>query len=63
MMKPMTTRAVELWPVDRLKPHPDNPRSHPEEQIAQLAQSIETFGFTHPVQLRKPRKGSKKRWD
>ena len=48
-MKPITARTVELWPIDRLKPHPDNPRSHPEAQIAQLAKSIETFGFTHPV--------------
>ena len=45
----MTARTVELWPIDRPKPHPDNPRSHPEVQIAQLAKSIETFGFTHPV--------------
>jgi DNA modification methylase len=48
-MKPLTTRTVELWPIDRLKPHPDNPRAHPEQQIAQLARSIETFGFTHSI--------------
>src|SRR5579862_6410867 len=48
-MKPLTPTTVELWPIDRLKPHPDNPRAHPEQQIAQLARSIERFGFTHPI--------------
>jgi DNA modification methylase len=48
-MKPITRNVVEYWPIDRPKPHPDNPRAHPEQQIAQLARSIETFGFTHPV--------------
>jgi DNA modification methylase len=48
-MKPVTPRTVELWPIDRLKPHPDNPRAHPEQQIVQLARSIEKFGFTHSI--------------
>lgn len=48
-MKPLTARTVELWPIDRLKPHPSNPRAHSEQQIAQLADSINTMGFTFPI--------------
>ena len=48
-MKPISARGAELWPIGRLKPHPDNARQHSEEQIAQLARSIEEFGFTHSI--------------
>ena len=37
------TNPVEIWPIDRLKPHPENARTHSAEQIAQLAKSVETF--------------------
>jgi DNA modification methylase len=32
-----------------LKPHPKNPRIHPEKLITKLTQSINTYGFTNPV--------------
>ena len=32
-----------------LKPHPKNPRVHPEKLITKLITSIETYGFTNPV--------------
>lgn len=35
-------------PAD-LKPRPNNPRTHSEKQIAQVADSIRRFGFTNPV--------------
>ena len=35
-------------PTDRLKPHPDNTRTHSEEQIGQLVASFERYGVTHP---------------
>lgn len=37
---------VNLTPIDRIKPNPSNPREHSAEQIAQIARSIEEFGFT-----------------
>ena len=33
----------------RLKPHPDNPRTHSKEQIRKIAASIKRFGFRNPV--------------
>ena len=45
----MTPRLVELWPIAQLRPHPSNPRAHSELQIAQLAQSIQKFGFTFQI--------------
>jgi DNA modification methylase len=45
----LITRTQELWPIDRLKSHPDNPRAHPAQQIAQLEQSIKTFGVMRSV--------------
>jgi DNA modification methylase len=41
-------RIVWRKPND-LKPAHRNPRSHTEKQIAQIAASIERFGFTNPV--------------
>jgi hypothetical protein len=35
-------------PIDDIKLNPLNPREHPDEQVAQLARSIEAFGFTQP---------------
>src|ERR1700683_3001380 len=38
-----------LSPIDDIKLNPLNPREHPDEQVAQLARSIEAFGFTLPL--------------
>lgn len=40
---------LEIWPVERLIPYANNPRTHSPEQIAQIARSIQEFGFTNPV--------------
>jgi hypothetical protein len=40
---------VEWVPLDSLHPHPRNYRTHPPEQIAHLAASIEQHGFFRPV--------------
>jgi DNA modification methylase len=40
---------IEQWPIDRLVPSPRNARTHSEAQIAEIAGSIRTFGFTNPV--------------
>lgn len=43
------SRRIELWHVTRLVPYKKNPRIHSEAQLAQLAASIEEFGFTAPI--------------
>lgn len=48
-MKPPCANAVEMWPIDRPKPHPDNPRRHPEGQIEQLAKSLDTFDAVRSI--------------
>jgi len=35
--------------IDELIPYSRNPRTHSEEQIAQIAASIREFGFTNPI--------------
>src|SRR5579862_8593104 len=40
---------IEVWQIDRLVPRPNNPRTHSSAQIAQIAASIEEFGFTNPI--------------
>jgi ParB-like chromosome segregation protein Spo0J len=40
---------VERWPIDRLIPRVNNPRTHSREQVARIAASIEAFGWTNPV--------------
>lgn len=40
---------VEHWPIDRLIPRVNNPRTHSREQVAQIAASIREFGWTNPV--------------
>ena len=40
---------VETASVSLLKPLPRNPRTHTKKQVRQIAQSIETFGWTNPI--------------
>ncbi|MFM9860652.1 ParB N-terminal domain-containing protein [Pseudoxanthobacter sp. M-2] len=46
---PRLPDAIEHWPVDRLRPYGRNPRTHDDDQIAQIAASIVEFGWTNPV--------------
>jgi ParB-like chromosome segregation protein Spo0J len=46
---PRLPDAIEHWPVDRLRPYGRNPRTHDDDQIAQIAASIIEFGWTNPV--------------
>lgn len=41
--------AVQIWPIDRLLPYIRNARTHSDEQIAQVAASIQEFGWTNPI--------------
>jgi len=45
----MKTELIEDIPPDDLRPWARNARTHSKKQIRQIAQSIETFGFTNPV--------------
>jgi DNA modification methylase len=40
---------VESIPIDRVLPYAANARTHPDEQVAQIAASIAEFGFNVPV--------------
>jgi len=49
---PPTVRAhdqIETLPLDALVPYARNSRTHSPEQVAQIAASIQEFGFTNPV--------------
>lgn len=46
-MQPEDLR-VEQWPIERLLPYVANARTHPDEQVAQIAGSIAEFGFNVP---------------
>jgi DNA modification methylase len=40
--------SVERWPIERLLPYVANARTHPDEQVAQIAGSIAELGFNVP---------------
>jgi DNA modification methylase len=40
---------LEYWALDRLVPSPRNARTHSAAQVAEIAGSIRTFGFTNPI--------------
>jgi len=42
---------IVLRPIESLVPFSRNPRTHSNEQIAQIAASIKEFGFTNPILL------------
>jgi ParB-like chromosome segregation protein Spo0J len=42
-------QRLEMWPLDRLQPYERNARTHSAEQVAQIAASIQEFGFTSPI--------------
>ena len=48
-MRPMPELAVEEMPTDELIPYANNAKIHTNEQIDQIAASIEEFGFNDPV--------------
>jgi DNA modification methylase len=47
-MSPRLPEAVERWPLERLLPYAANARTHPDDQVAQIAASIAEFGFNVP---------------
>ena len=45
----MTDYTVSAWPIDRVLPHPDNPRFNDGEAVEAVARSIQRFGFQQPI--------------
>jgi DNA modification methylase len=45
----LSSAKIELVPIEQLRPNPRNARRHSEKQIAQIADSIATFGFLVPI--------------
>ena len=45
----MTKLNIEYLPTNALSPRSNNPRTHSDDQLRQIARSIERFGFTNPV--------------
>ena len=54
---PKTSKSLQnaskivLKPLKSLLPYLNNPRTHSEEQVEQIAASIKEFGFTNPILL------------
>jgi len=40
---------IERWPIERLIPRANNPRTHSREQVASIAASIREWGWTNPI--------------
>lgn len=49
MTEQVSAKKIELWPLSRLLPYERNARTHSPEQVAQIAASIQEFGFTNPI--------------
>lgn len=47
--RPWPASKVEMWPVADLAPYVKNARTHPAEQVEQIANSMRRFGFTMPM--------------
>jgi hypothetical protein len=45
----MPAAKTEVWPLDRIIPYPNNPRTHPAEQISLLAKLITRHGIDQPI--------------
>lgn len=45
----MQELELKIIEIDKLKPHPKNPRIHPKSALEKLKRSIQEFGWTNPV--------------
>lgn len=45
----LTDLQIAYLPLERLRPSPNNARTHSKKQLKQIARSIERFGFVNPV--------------
>jgi ParB-like chromosome segregation protein Spo0J len=42
-------QTVEQWPIERLRRYEQNSRTHTAAQVAQVAASMQEWGFTNPI--------------
>jgi len=40
---------IEIWPIDRVRPYPGNPRKIKQPAIDKVALSIAQYGFRQPI--------------
>ena len=45
------TLRIEIWPIDRLRPYPRNPRKN-DAAVDRMCESIREFGFMIPCFVR-----------
>ena len=45
----MLPHQIKLVSVSKLRPHPNNARTHSKKQVRQIVDSIQSFGFTNPI--------------
>lgn len=51
MKTTLSKLKVEWLAIDQLSPYANNPKEHPPEQVAQIADSIAAFGFNDPLAI------------
>ena len=52
MKQPMAqwpTTTKDWWPIEKIKPYSNNPRTHPPEQIEMLAKLMKKYGIDQPI--------------
>ena len=49
MMAKPTKLKIEYWPIAKIKPYANNAKNHPPEQVSELTESINEFGFDQPI--------------
>lgn len=42
---------IETWPIDKLRPHARNAKTHGDDQVAKIAASMAKFGWTVPCMV------------
>jgi len=47
--RPWPADKIVHWPLSRIRPYPNNPRSHSPEQVAQIKTSMARYGVTAPI--------------
>jgi ParB-like chromosome segregation protein Spo0J len=40
---------VQVWSIEEVHPYVNNPKEHPEEQVAKIRSSIKNYGFDQPI--------------
>jgi DNA modification methylase len=48
-LDPSYRLRLEFWPIEQVIPSPRNARTHSDAQVAEIAGSIQAFGFTNPI--------------